>query len=71
MRLLINIKKKVRRLLDLENEKINNLKQLKQFLISDLVTGKIDVRNVDIPDYDKVSDVVDEENLEDDFDKEE
>lgn len=68
---LINIKKKVRRLLDLENEKINNLKQLKQSLISDLVTGKIDVRNVDIPDYDKVSDVVDEENLEDDFDKEE
>lgn len=36
-----------------------------------MVTGKIDVRKVDIHDYDKVSDVVDEENLEDDFDKEE
>lgn len=49
---------------------INNLKQLKQSLISDVVTGKIDVRKVDIPDYEMVIDVVDEENLEDDFDKE-
>lgn len=38
---------------------IKKLQQLKQSLISDVVTGKIDVRNIDIPDYDKVSDVED------------
>lgn len=30
---------------------INNLKQLKQSIISDLVTGRLDVRSVDIPEY--------------------
>lgn len=52
-------------------KQISNLKQLKQSLISDVVTGKIDVRSIDIPDYDKVSDFVEEAILEDDFDKEE
>ena len=48
-------------------KQINNLKQLKQSLISDVVTGKIDVRKVDIPYYDKVSDVVEESILEENF----
>lgn len=62
---LINIKKKVRDLLDLENKKINNLKQLKQSIISDVVTGKIDVRNIEIPKYKK------DENIDINYDKEE
>lgn len=41
--------------------KINGLEALKQSLISEVVTGQIDVRNVVIPDYEKVDSVVDEE----------
>lgn len=49
---------------------IDNLKQLKQSLISDVVTGKIDVRNVSIPEYEKVSDIEDDTILDENFDKE-
>lgn len=52
------------------NMKINNLKFLKKSLISDVVTGKIDVRNVIIPEYDKVSDIEDDAILEDNFNEE-
>lgn len=51
-------------------QQINNLKQLKQSLISDVVTGKIDVRNVSIPEYEKVKDIEDDAILEDDFNEE-
>lgn len=36
-------------------EKLTSLKELKQSLISEVVTGKIDVRNVVIPEYEKVT----------------
>ena len=36
------------------NETINQLNSLKHSLISEVVTGKIDVRNVVIPSYEKV-----------------
>lgn len=36
-------------------EKLASLKELKQSLISEVVTGKIDVRNVVIPEYEKVT----------------
>lgn len=36
------------------NEKIKNLQALKQSLIAEVVTGKIDVRNINIPQYEKV-----------------
>ena len=49
---------------------VENLKQLKQSLIFDVVTGKIDVRNVNIPDYDKVSYTEDDAILDENFDKE-
>lgn len=63
--ILNNKSKLIRKIfLNLQSQ-INNLKLLKQSLISDVVTGKIDVRNIDIPDYDKVSDI------EYDFDEEE
>ena len=35
-------------------EKLTELKNLKQALISEIVTGKIDVRNIVIPEYEKV-----------------
>lgn len=36
------------------NEKVLCLQKLKQSLISEVVTGKIDVRNIEIPTYEKV-----------------
>lgn len=51
-------------------KQINNLKLLKQSLISDVVTGKIDVRNVSIPEYNKVIDMEEDINLEENFNEE-
>ncbi|MDU5099966.1 MAG: restriction endonuclease subunit S [Peptoniphilus grossensis] len=49
---------------------INNLQQLKKSLISEVVTGKMDVRNISIPEYDKVSDIEDDAILEENFNEE-
>lgn len=62
---------RIKKIIKSKEKQINNLKQLKQSLISDVVTGRFDIRKVDIPNYENVSDVVDEVILEDDFDKEE
>lgn len=51
-------------------KQINNLQLLKQSLISDVVTGKIDVRNVVIPEYDKASNIKDDYILEENFSEE-
>lgn len=55
----------------LSKEKL--LSELKNRIISDVVTGKIDVRNVEIPEYEHIDDVVDdgEENEEELADAEE
>lgn len=37
--------------LDYTNQQISYFEELKQILISDAVTGKIDVRNIEIPDF--------------------
>ncbi|WP_237775128.1 hypothetical protein [Clostridioides difficile] len=39
---------------------IKELELLKQSLISEVVTGKIDVRNIDISEYEKVTIIEDE-----------
>lgn len=54
-------------------KKINELEDMKAVVISDVVTGKIDVRNVEIPEYEHIDDVVDdgEENEEELADAEE
>ena len=39
---------------------IAELQELKSSIISDVVTGKIDVRNVEIPEYEHIDDVVDD-----------
>ena len=40
---------------------INELEELKKVIISDVVTGKIDVRNVTVPEYEHVDDIVDDD----------
>lgn len=42
--------------------KIQLLQELKSVIISDVVTGKIDVRNVTIPEYEHVDDISDDDN---------
>lgn len=41
---------------------INELEELKKVIISDAVTGKIDVRNVTIPEYERVDNIYDDNN---------
>lgn len=38
---------------------INELEELKKVIISDVVTGKIDVQNVTVPEYEHVDDIAD------------
>lgn len=46
---------------EIVNDRIDELSKLKESLISEVVTGQIDIRNVVIPAYDKVDSVVYEE----------
>ena len=46
-------------------EKIANLQDLKIRLVADVVTGKLDVRNIEIPEYEYVADSSDGEESED------
>ena len=52
-------------------KKISNLQDLKVRLISDTVTGKIDVRGVKIPEYEFVDETADPENASDETDEQE
>lgn len=51
---------------DLYQSEINTLEEYKTKLISDVVTGQIDVRSIEIPEYEYVADSSDEEESEDD-----
>ena len=42
---------------------IHKLHNLKLALISEVVTGKIDVQNIEIPEYEKVESAIEEENI--------
>ena len=62
--------KKYNKLIDTINSEISVLEELKIRLISDVVTGKIDVRDIEIPDYEYVEeetetsdDTIDEEEI--------
>lgn len=57
---------KIDKAIDLTNRKIDALKEMKNTLISDVVTGKIDVCNVTIPEYEHVDDIADDGAIEDD-----
>lgn len=55
----------VQRKIDFEVEnlrkQIEDLEELKSVIVSDVVTGKIDVRNITIPEYEHVDDIVDDD----------
>lgn len=57
--------------IEIERENIRNLQELKARIILDAVTGKIDVRSVDIPEYEYIEDQSDEEADEEDIETEE
>lgn len=47
------------KVIEITTKEIEELNELKNTLISDVVTGKIDVRNVEIPAYEHVEDIAD------------
>lgn len=51
---------KIDKAIDLTEQKIDALAEMKNTLISDAVTGKIDVRNITVPEYEHVDDIVDD-----------
>ena len=53
---------KIDKAIDLTERKIDALTEMKNTLISDVVTGKIDVRNVTIPEYEHIDDIYDDNN---------
>lgn len=59
------------KVIEIERGNIKNLQELKARIISDTVTGKIDVRSADIPEYEYIDDQSDEEADEDDIETEE
>lgn len=75
-RIINYIKQKTRdisNLIAIKEDQVQELLEAKNSIISDVVTGKIDVRNVEIPEYEHIDDVVDdgEENEEELADAEE
>lgn len=61
VKVLDSFMRKYKSLLEVCKNTVFELEALKQSLISEVVTGQIDVRNVVIPDYEKVDSGVDEE----------
>lgn len=61
---------RIKKIIKSKEKQINNLQQLKQSLISDVVTGKVDVRDIKIPDYQKVNLMENDINLEESFNEE-
>ena len=49
----------LKRQIEIKKEQIQQLLELKNTIISDVVTGKIDVRNVVIPEYEHIDDAAD------------
>lgn len=63
--------KQIDKAIEIEHENINDLQELKARIISDAVTGRIDVRTVEIPEYEYIEDQPVEELNEDDIETEE
>jgi type I restriction enzyme S subunit len=42
-------------------KQIEDLEELKSAIVSDVVTGKVDVRNITVPHYEHVDDIVDDD----------
>lgn len=63
--------KKNNQTIELIKNKIQKLQEFKTRLISDVVTGKIDVRGIEIPEYEHIAEEVDSEYEGEDFDEQE
>ena len=66
---LDNLKKKYQVTIEKIEAEIETLREMKNKLISDVVTGKIDVRNIVIPEYDYI-DETDDDSDDEDLDEE-
>ena len=55
----------IKKAIKIESKNIANLQEFKTRLISDVVTGRIDIRDVKIPSFDMVEEDIDEEISED------
>ena len=53
---------KIDKAIDLTERKIDALTEMKNTLISDVVIGKVDVRNITVPQYEHVDDISDDDN---------
>lgn len=54
-------KGRINRLIATKHEQLKALTEFKSSVVSDAVTGKIDVRNVTVPEYEHVDDIVDDD----------
>lgn len=54
--------KKIDELIRLKQSQVQAYQELKSVIISDAVTGKIDVRNITVPEYEHVDDISDDDN---------
>lgn len=70
MRYLDSVCAKIDSLIESTHKKIMELTEMKSVIISDVVTGKIDVRNVTVPEYKHVDDIAADDS-EDDEESEE
>lgn len=57
---LDSLHEKFTRLIDATQKEISTMMELKNRLISDVVTGKIDVRDIAVPEYEHVDDICDD-----------
>lgn len=62
MEYIIEFRDKTKKYEDTLTQEISTLQEFKVRLISDVVTGKIDVRDVEVPEYEFVEDSSDKEN---------
>lgn len=52
---------RIGKVISIDEEKIAGLKELKNTIVSDVVTGKIDVRDIAVPEYEHFDDIADDD----------
>ena len=60
---------KINTAIENKHQQMKTLQEFKTRLISDVVTGKIDVRGIEIPEYERTADVIEDEIMEEELDK--
>ena len=61
MEIILESEDRINKAIETILSKIKSMEDLKQTLISEVVTGRIDIRNIDIPEYEKVESVFEED----------